>query len=55
MAKGSDIKFVCRRQQKLTKGFFSVLVLGEDLGGHRVVLPQVGDGSSGFASRNVLF
>ena len=55
MAEGSDIQFVSRRQQKLTKGFFGVLVLSEYLDGHRMVIPQVGDGSSGSASRNIRF
>ena len=37
------------------KGFVVVLVLGEDFGGHRVVILQVGDSSSGSASRIVPF
>ena len=35
----SDVQFVYRRQQKLTKGFVRVFVLGEDLGGFGVMIP----------------
>ena len=55
MAKRSYIWFIRRRHQNLTKGFVGVLVLGEDLGGHHVMIPQVGDGSSGRDFRNVRF
>ena len=39
----------------MTKGFVGVLILYEDLGGFRVVIPQVGDGISGSSRRNVWF
>ena len=47
--------FVCRLQQNLTKGFVGILVLGKDLGGFCMVIPQVGDDGAGSASRNVWF
>ena len=55
MAKVSDIQFISRRQNNLTKGFVGFLVLCEDVEGYRMVILQVGDGSSGRASRNVRF
>ena len=55
MAKGSEIYFISRSQHKLTKGFVGVIILCEDVGGYRVVIPQVGDGSSGSAIGNFRF
>ena len=37
------------------KCFVGALVLGEDIGRFYVVIPQVGDGGAGSASKNVLF
>ena len=55
LAKGSDILFVHRNDQKPTEGFVGIHVIIEDLGDHHMVILQVSDGSTGSPSRNVWF